>query len=266
MATFRSASARIAPRSILFCSTRFTASLRFLQGLIVARSQRSVEAAHFPALPRGPRNRPLRDLHDPGEHLLQIIALCPEPLRLLAEPGEVSAQIVNPGNLGSELPDFVRHGDELTLQLVQALNPLLPEGEEPAALVDPAGHVLADVFRCSARNPLNRTGASRPQRGQGRVGSGRPSSSAQIGRGIQAQGHRFRAPVRRSGTDLGLRFFGDSGLDGFGFARLNRIRGPANAGGLHGRAEEACRHSAQYTPRLAAQESRSWSQAGASVQ
>ena len=65
---------------------------------------------------------------------------------------------------------------------------------------------------------------------------------------------------------LGLRFFGDSGLDGFGFARLNRSRGPANAGGLHGRAEEACRHSAQYTPRLAAQESRSWSQAGASVQ
>jgi hypothetical protein len=84
--------------------------------------------------------------------------------------------------------------------------------------------------------------------------------------GIQARGHRCPLPVRRPGTDLGLRFFSGSGLDGFGFARLNRIRGPANAGGLHGRAEEACRHSAQYTPRLAAQESRSWSQAGASVQ
>jgi len=69
--------------------------------------------------------------------------------------------------------------------------------------------------------------------------------------GIQAPGHRFPMPVRRPGPDLGFRFFGDSGLDGFGFARLNRIRGPANAGGLHGRAEEACRHSAQYTPRLA---------------
>ena len=105
------------------------------------------------------------------------------------------------------------------------------------------------------------------QRGQGRVESGRPSSSAQIGGGIQAPGHRFPLlPVRRPGTDLGFRFFGDCGLDGFGFARLNCIRGPANAGGLHGRAEEACRHSAQYTPRLAAHESRSWSQAGASVQ
>jgi hypothetical protein len=99
------------------------------------------------------------------------------------------------------------------------------------------------------------------------VESGRPSSSAQIGGGIQASGHRFPLlPVRRPGTDLGFRFFGDCGLDGFGFARLNCIRGPANAGGLHGRAEEACRHSAQYTPRLAAHESRSWSQAGASVQ
>jgi len=122
---------------------------------------------------------------------------------------------------------------------------------EPLALLGPFGQQLFKV----------------PQRGQ-RLESGRPSSSAQIGGGIQAPGHRFPTPVRRPGTDLGFRFFGDFGLDGFGFARLNHnhIRGPANAGGLHGRAEEACRHSAQYTPRLAAHESRSWSQAGASVQ
>ncbi len=41
-----------------------------------------------------------------------------------------------------------------------------------------------------------------PQRGQGHVGSGRPSSSAQIGGGIQAPAHLLPLPVRCPGMML----------------------------------------------------------------
>jgi hypothetical protein len=69
----------------------------------------------------------------------------------------------------------------------------------------------------------------------------------------------FRGIAGRGGCEA--RFFG-----GLGLGRLHRNPGPRKAGGSQGSAEDVCPQSAQFSPRLAAQVSRSCSQAESSMQ
>src|SRR6266851_8360994 len=83
-----------------------------------------------PASLRGLGRRFVGKARDAGQHLAEMVSLHSTSLAVLDETGDLSTHLIHVADLSPQLLHLLRHPGQTTLQLVQTLNPFLPEVEE----------------------------------------------------------------------------------------------------------------------------------------